>query len=345
MERIKFSMSEIDNMTTRENVFGMKTNIYDTPITPRENMRLLFEKKLPMWIPRYSDFGPMAITANPDNGARMKGGEDMFGVPWETGEGGFGTMVRPGDSKVADINRWEEFVTMPDPASWDWAANLERVKEIADPDRMTDALFFTGFFERLISFMDFANAAVALIDDDQKPGVHRLFGKLCEIYETILAEYKKLGVDVVTLHDDWGSQRAPFFSEATIREMILPYFKRIVKFVHDNGMFFDFHSCGKLETLVPLMIEAGVDCWSGQDINDYTLVKRLYGDKLILVDAPSIGLPQGKAAEDIDEARLLAEAEAFIEGVAKDGGCMLAFMVGPEIDKYIYILGRKAYCG
>ena len=35
-----------------------------------------------------------------------------------------------------------------------------------------------------------------------------------------------LTIDGVMFHDDWGSQRAPSFSPATCREMIVPYLKR-----------------------------------------------------------------------------------------------------------------------
>ncbi len=115
MERIKFSMSEIDNATAAVTPFGMKLTVFDTPITPGENMRLLFEGQTPMWVPRFTEFGPMVITANPEYKARMEGGQDMFGILWETAEGGFGTMVRPGNPAVKDINSWENFVVMPDP--------------------------------------------------------------------------------------------------------------------------------------------------------------------------------------------------------------------------------------
>ena len=39
-------------------------------------------------------------------------------------------------------------------------------------------------FERLISFMDFENAAVALIDDSQKDAV-KSFSSLCDLYEAL----------------------------------------------------------------------------------------------------------------------------------------------------------------
>lgn len=341
MERIRFSMTEIDNAKSVTGPLGMPVISYGTPVTPGVNMRMLFEKQIPLWVPRFDDYGPMPILVNPDYTAKMFGGRDMFGVEWERVAAGFGTMVRPGNPLVPDISRWEDYVVMPDPDSWDWDKNLEEIKKVADPERMTNVIFFTGFFERLISLMDFAGAAVALIDEDQKEGVHRLFGRCCDIYEKILLQYKRLGADVVTFHDDWGSQRAPFFSSDTVREMLLPYIKRIIGFVHGKGMYFDFHCCGKVEPLVPLMIEAGMDAWSAQNINDFDLIRKKYGEAIILVINPDVD-----PLQNADENALEEAARDYIERFGKKGALMQSlFVMPPEIDKHIYKESRKAYCG
>ena len=154
MERIRFSMTEIDNAKSVTGPLGMPVISYGTPVTPGVNMRMLFEKQIPLWVPRFDDYGPMPILVNPDYTAKMFGGRDMFGVEWERVAAGFGTMVRPGNPLVPDISRWEDYVVMPDPDSWDWDKNLEEIKKVADPERMTNVIFFTGFFERLISLMD-----------------------------------------------------------------------------------------------------------------------------------------------------------------------------------------------
>ncbi|NLT14291.1 MAG: hypothetical protein GXY05_08100 [Clostridiales bacterium] len=341
MERIKFSKSEIDNVKSISGPIGMPVFSYETPVTPGENMRMLFEKQMPMWIPRFDDYGPMPILVNPDYTAKMFGGRDMFGVEWERVSVGFGTMVRPGHPLVTDINRWEDYVQMPDPDSWDWDSNYEEVKKAADPDKLTNVIFYTGFFERLISLMDFADAAVALIDEDQQEGVHRLFRTCCDIYKKILLQYKRFGANVITFHDDWGSQRAPFFSPDTVREMLLPYIKRIVDFIHTNGMYFDFHCCGKVEELVPLMIEAGMDAWSAQNINDFELVRKNHGEDIILVINPDVD-----PALNADENALNAAARAYIGRFGRKGALMQSlFVMPPEIDKHIYMESRKAYCG
>lgn len=54
-------------------------------------------------------------------------------------------------------------------------------------------------------------------------------------------------VDGFCIHDDWGSQRAPFFSEAAARDIILPEMKRFTEHVYSYGKFVELHSCGHVE--------------------------------------------------------------------------------------------------
>ena len=173
-------------------------------------------------------------------------------------------------------------------SSWDWEAALKLYR---NTDRLLEAWHFTGYFERLISFLDFSGAAVAIIDEDSKPYVHSLFRRLTDLYKEIIAKEKKyFDIDMVYFHDDWGGQRGPFFSADTCREMMLPYIKEIVDFCHENEIIFDFHCCGKNEMLVPVMIEAGMDAWSGQPINDKEMLHRKYGDKIMLgINSPFRG--------------------------------------------------------
>ena len=53
--------------------------------------------------------------------------------------------------------------------------------------------------------MEFENAALALIDDDEKEAVHRLFDKLCDLYDALFEKYKSimmLTVSIFTMTGD-----------------------------------------------------------------------------------------------------------------------------------------------
>lgn len=267
---------------------------FHTPISPKENWMRAMKHQKPLWFPMRSDCVNFTPRCVPDNVARVfvndggpatstSGGKDMFGIEWVYVPVARGSMVKPGMPALENIEDWEAVLTFPDIESWDWAGNAELSKAYLDSDRIKEAWIFTGYFERLISFMDFENAAVAMIDEDQKDEVHRLFQALTDLYLKIIQKHKQyFGIDSLFFHDDWGGQRSPFFSIATCREMLVPYFKQLVAFCHENDIIFHFHNCGKNELLLPAIVECGIDCWSGQPINDKLMLRDLYGDRLMI---------------------------------------------------------------
>ena len=353
MNRIPFDPKELEPIGFNPG-FGpnMKpTPIFNTPITPKENHMLLLSKELPLWMPGSGDT-QMITPMCPDNIARgfvfeaakldlkNAGGPDMFGVEWEYIPTVGGSMVRPGEPKVKDLNHWEDYITFPKVEDlMDWEAMGKRNKEsYIKPGRTLVVTILTGFFERLISFVDFEDAAFALIDEDQQEAVHRLFDRLATFYDEYMCYYKKyLDCDVINFHDDWGSQRAPFFSLATVREMIVPYLKRVVDSAHKYGMKLDLHSCGKNEMLVPAMIDAGVDSWSGQPMNDFEMLYEKYGEQIVL------GMPITGIREDMSEEELREVIETFVR---KHPHAMGNLRFAPERAPYIlYEVSRKVYCG
>ena len=262
----------------------MKPERYNTPITPRENMLRLYEGKTPMWIPSPWEAASIKVDCDPENVARSpSGGVDGYGVEWIFVKTAGGAMVKPGNPKVPDISEWEKYITVPDPETWDWAGAHERQKDaLADPTLFTTVTFGSCLFERLIAVMDFENAAMALVDDDQKEGVHRFLRAVTDYRKKYYTLVKKwFDPDGVNFNDDWGSQRAEFFSRETAAEMLVPYVKESVACAHDLGMYVDLHCCGFVEGFVPFFIEEGFDTWGGQPLNDKPKLKKLYPDSLV----------------------------------------------------------------
>ena len=319
--------------------FG-KLDRFNTPITPRENMLRLYQGKTPMWIPSPGEMATIKIDCDPENVARSpSGGVDGYGVEWIFVETAGGAMVKPGNPLVKDINKWEETVTVPDPDTWDWAWTYERQKDaLSDPTLMTGVTFGSCLFERLIAVMDFENAAMALIDDEQKEGVHRFFRAVTDSRKKYYTQVKRwFDPYVANFNDDWGSQRAEFFSVATAEEMLVPYVKELGETVHSLGMRFDLHCCGFVENFVPLFIEEGFDSWGGQKLNDKAKLKRLYGDKMVFTHG--LFLPESAGEQEINDA-----VAAFMADIGEDNRLFYSDQsADPRIRRAMYIASRKNF--
>ena len=332
MNKIPFSPDELEvigeHVAVASRAMVNPVPKYNRPITPKENFNAALRRDgSVMWIPTGSDFLNIESRVNLDHIARAevmdmgapysdeeKGGADMFGIEWVYVPQVGGSMVKPGAPVLTDVNDWEKIIKFPDVEAMEWAAAKELNAKMNETERAFKATFQNGLFERLISFMDFEGAALAIIDEDQKDAVHALMARLCDLYEAMIVKYTEtVNIDGIMFHDDWGSQRAPFFSANTCFEMIVPYIKRLADFCHAKGLWFEHHCCGKNELLVPCMIEANIDMWSPQPMNDTAMLYEKYGDKIIF--SIGTGIAMDATPEDTE-----AAAKAFAEKYAPNLG-------------------------
>lgn len=319
---MRFDPKEIENATI---TYGRRVMIqYDSPITARENFRRAL-KHQQLWMPSSGDKVNYLPEIVPDNIARAMvtqakpytgpvGGADMFGIDWEYVPSAGGSIVRPGNPTLTDVTKWREIIHFPDVDSWDWAGQVEADREhLKNNYRLQLFCILTGFFERLISYMDFGPAAYALMNRKTKDTVKEIMDALADLWIDVVDHvHKYYGdlVDGITIHDDWGAQGGPFFNDRIVREMLVPYMKKVTDRIHEYGYIANLHSCGKVEKLVPCMIEAGWDAWDGMAINDYHFLHEQYGDKIIM------GVPGTECPADADEETKKAFAAKFADEFA-----------------------------
>lgn len=258
-------------------------------LTPRENFLCFLRKQPYEWTPTNLDMLPFRPAFIPDNVARGMvaqqesyvgdfGGKDMFGVEWKYDPLVCGSMdLYPFSDDLTD---WETFLKLPDLDAFDWDRHAKENAEYLNTDKLITSTIFTGFFERLISFVGFDNAAMALADEDQHEAINAIFSRLCEVYIDFIGRMKKyFNVELIELHDDWGTQISLMMSVETHRQLIVPYIKRITTAAAELGVFIEQHSCGRIEPLFPNIIKSGTATWRGQDICDRQMLIDRYGDQ------------------------------------------------------------------
>lgn len=362
MDRILFDQKEVDGKTESMGMFGPAIT-FDYPVSPKENYRLLYEGKTPYWFPGFGDMQMMTPRIDPDNTARAfsfeaqpfppdewVGGPDKFGTEWVYVPVAQGSMVVPGNPTMTNTNDWQDLINFPDVAKWDWAGSAEANKDWVKTDKWFVFSHLSGLFERLISFMDFENAAVALIDPDQKKATLALLDAIADTTIDIAGRAFDAygGFDTFNMHDDWGAQAGPFFSEAVCMEMIVPSLKKIIDFTHNElGIYYDMHSCGKNELLVPCYIAAGVDSWMGQPMNDKKMLYDKYGDKIILGIEPDLPFDFFNPDPSITLEDTCASAQRFIDMYLpnfQEKPVTMGFFGGPPgYDEWFYEASRKAF--
>ncbi|MBE6037696.1 MAG: methyltransferase [Anaerofustis stercorihominis] len=352
MERIKFDPAEI-----KVSALDGELQIA-TPVTPRENFIAVIEGKNPLWFPMSLESKSFTPRIDPDNISRAfvfdgdtpydkanYGGPDMFGIEWVFVPVAGGSMVKPGAPALEDANDWKEVIKFPNVNEWDWEGAAEANKEYLTSNGIKTLTFLNGtMYERLISFMDFEGAAMAIIDEEQKDAVKELMNEILEkVYFPYLENVKKYfpQIDMISLHDDWGAQRAPFFSLATAREMFVPILQKFAAKCKELGFIFQLHSCGANELLVPAYMEGGVQYWSGMAvINDKRKYYDTWGQDFVFgVDPPAIANDMNAAKEDLE-----AAAKEFCEFFIRDGKVHAIASIGrsnPYFKECVYKISRQ----
>lgn len=252
-------------------------------MTPKERVLAFYRHEMTDELPTNAGIhyipDPSGFEERP---AFIQTGKDWFGVDWIRDDSLNATT--PDHSKppiMEDICDWREVVKFPNLDEWDWNKVEER-DHVSEIDRENKALMvyvLNGPFERLHMLMGFENALCALLTDPEE--VESFFDAFmewkCKLIEKVHEYYQP---DVIMFHDDWGTQNNMFFSPDTWRELIKPQIKKAVDKTHELGMFFEFHSCGFIEQVVPEFVELGIDSWQGQEINDIPKLKELTQGKL-----------------------------------------------------------------
>jgi len=122
--------------------------------------------------------------------------------------------------------------------------------------------------------------------------------------------------DALWFFSDLCYKNGMIFSPDFFRERVMPYQKRIYDFCKSKNMKIIYHCCGNVNRILPLLIEAGIDCIqpmearAGNDVREY---KRLYGNQIAFMGNISVDV-MGTTRNCIEE-----EIKSKIT-IAKEGG-------------------------
>jgi len=131
-------------------------------------------------------------------------------------------------------------------------------------------------------------------------------------------------VDILQFNDDLGTQDAPFLSVPMFRELVMPYYKRGLDWVHQNtGMKVFMHNDGAIADLIPSLIEMGVDILNPVQTTakgmDPARLKQEFGDRLVFWGAAcdcqgtlAFGTPEEVSREVKESVRVLAPGGGYV---------------------------------
>ncbi len=148
--------------------------------------------------------------------------------------------------------------------------------------------------------------------------------------------------DGVWLYEDLGYKNGLFARPRVLAEMIFPYYKEMVSFLHGYDLPVILHTCGSTAQALPLIVDAGFDALNPMERkardNDPFSFAEVYGDRLAFV-----GGLDARVFESNDRELIRREVSAYVEGM-KARGARLVFgsdhSISPNTryESYLYAL-------
>lgn len=196
--------------------------------------------------------------------------------------GGF-PVHTPDKVVIKNIEHWKDYVHAPslDFPEAEWEMFQKQYDSVDTTKSLKAAFVAPGLFEQCHHL---GEIVATLEHFAEYPDEMEDLIKYLTEYELKLAELicDKLHPDALFHHDDWGGQNTTFMSPGMFADFFVEPYKQIYGYYHDHGVkVVIHHSDSYAATLVPSMIEMGIDIWQGcfSTNNIPELIKK-YGGKI-----------------------------------------------------------------
>ncbi len=214
---------------------------------------------------------------------------DDWGIEWgikeyETpfGRGAYTEMKRHPLATATPENGELERYRAPDPHRPELYDNLRRLKAEYGDEHYIIARLNCTIFETAWALRGFQRTLLDLRLDPEF--THALLDIPYRYHRAVGQQMAEIGVDMIWLGDDFGSQKNMLIAPETWREFFKERMAELIAHVRavDPNLVFAFHSDGAYWQIVPDLIEIGVSVLNPiqPESMDPERLKREYGDRL-----------------------------------------------------------------
>lgn len=210
---------------------------------------------------------------------------DSWGVTQSFPEGTPGAFPvhTPEKIVIKDITHWRDYVKAPQVKYPEaaWEPYMEMVDQIDRNEYFVTPMVYPGIFERCHYLLEIQNCLINFYEEPE--AMHELIDFITE-WELAYAEEfcTHYHPDALFHHDDWGSQISTFLSPDMFAEFYVPAYKKVYGYYKEHGVkVIVHHSDSFAATLVPHMIEMGIDIWQGvMNTNNIPELIKKYGGQI-----------------------------------------------------------------
>ncbi|MHB1001196.1 MAG: uroporphyrinogen decarboxylase family protein [Armatimonadota bacterium] len=228
---------------------------------------------------------------------------------------------------LADITTLSEVenYTWPDPSGYDFVGNAKAAEGFAKQYALRGP-YWVPVFCQVCDLFGMEEAMVRMSIDPAifEAVLNHVFEFTISVCESMMDAYGD-DLPILCLGDDFATQRGLMISPEQWRRLLKPLYAKIFDAAKRRGKYVWFHSCGDITSVLPDLIDIGVDVWETVQLHALPMspeqLKDEYGKHITFFGAINT---QRLPFASPDEIR--AEVERCIRILGKDGG----YICGPD---------------
>lgn len=180
---------------------------------------------------------------------------DIWGTGWIKEHEG--VMGFPKKYPLADIKNYKNYI-FPDPNDERICGQIYELKNKynggdcflagSHRDTLWEKAYMIAGMENMMTFFY-----------DEPEYAREILHKIMDFQLGIAKHYLNLGVEMVSMSDDLGTQHSLLIGKDLLYAFLVPEYKRLFELYKKHGVIVNFHSCGHIEPILDMFIELGVD--------------------------------------------------------------------------------------
>jgi len=291
-------------------------------MTAKENMLRVIRFDRPERVPSSVPVRFLRYTGSSHEGIDGSGGDsspagatwkDIWGVTWHKELDG--VMGLPAANPLSDITKVDGF-RPPDASDPRIGGPIHSADLLYDRnERFLGGVHRDTLFEQAYMLVGVEQLFVAFHEEPE--AVKSLLHMITDFHLELAKQYVDAGVEWASVGDDLGQQSGLLFSRECLEQFFVPEYRRLLGFYEDRGVLVDFHSCGRVQEILDVFMDLGVDTLNPVQAtaNDLGVVREVTRGRMALVGAvPSHVVHEGPVE------RIRAEVREKIHLLGGSGG-------------------------
>jgi uroporphyrinogen decarboxylase len=245
---------------------------------------------------------------------------DIWGTEWHREHDG--VMGFPRGNPLANPTTDLAAYTWPDPDDERIVRQIfEQVKGWNRDETFLCGSHRDTLWEKCYMLVGMENAMCGFHSEPET--MREILHRIMDFQLGIARHYLDLGVEMVSLSDDLGTQCGLLLSPALIKDFLVPEYRRLFALYKTNGVLVNFHSCGHIEPILDVFMQLGVDILNPVQAtaNNLHMVRSKTAGRMALQGGVSSGLIAAGPIPAIRE-----EVRRRIWQLGRDGG----YFCGPD---------------